>query len=87
MGNGLVIENNNGCANSLQVSCLHDVPEGHFSPGVPFVVKNITEDPVTLSVRLANQDDFIVTTFYPGWNPELLIEIEDIPADTLQWGY
>lgn len=79
--------NENGRVNSLQVSCLHDIPEGNFSPGRAFVVKNITEDAMELSVRLVDQDDFVTTQIYPGWNPELLIEIEDVPGDSLQYGY
>ena len=82
-----VIANDNGVANSLQVSVLHDIPEGNFSPGRAFVVKNITDDAVELSVRPVNQEDFVTTQIYPGWNPELLIELEDVPADTLQYGY
>lgn len=87
MDDSVVIKNENGCANSLQVSVLQDVPEGTFSPGRPFVVKNITDDAIQASVRLVNQENFVTTQIYPGWNPELLIEIEDVEADTLQYGY
>ena len=83
----VIIKNENGCPNSLQVSVLQDVPAGNFSPGRPVVVKNITDDAVQLSVRLVNQDNFVTTQIYPGWNPELIIEIEDVEADTLQYGY
>ena len=82
-----VLINENGCPNSLQVSTLHDVPEGDFAPGKPFVIKNITDDAFELEIRLANQDDFVTTQIYPGWNPELIVEIHDVVADTLQWGY
>lgn len=87
MGNETILINDNGCANSLQVSCLHDVPAGNFNIGRGFVIKNITDDEVTLSVRLISQTDFIDTKFYPGWNPEIIAEIEDAPSDTLQYGY
>lgn len=83
----VIIKNENGRANNLQVSCLHNIPEGNFSPGRAFVVKNITEDAIELSVRLVDQDDFVTTQIYPGWNPELFIELEDVPADSLQYGY
>jgi len=87
MGEKTIIINENGCPNSLQVSVLQDVPEGNFSPGRPVVIKNITDDAIQLSVRLVNQDNFVTTQIYPGWNPELIIEIEDVEADTLQYGY
>ena len=83
----VIVKNENGCANSLQVSVLQDIPEGNFSPGRPFVVKNITDDAILASVRPVNQENFVTTQIYPGWNPELLIAIEDVEADTLQYGY
>ena len=87
MAEKVLIQNENGIVNSLQVSCLHDIPEGNFNPGRPVVIKNITDDAVECSVRLVNQDDFVITQIYPGWNPELIAEIEDVPAQTLQYGY
>ena len=66
---------------------ISNVPEGDFAPGRPFVIKNITDDAFELEIRLANQDDFVTTQIYPGWNPELIVEIHDVVADTLQWGY
>lgn len=87
MAEKILLINENGCANSLQVSVLHDIPEGNFNPGRAFVVKNITEDAIEASVRLVNQEDFVTTLIYPGWNPELLAEIEDVIDGTLQYGY
>lgn len=81
------ILNDNNVVNNLQVSCLHDIPAGNFSPGRSFVVKNLTDDEVALNVRLVSQDDFVSTKLYPGWNPEILIEIEDVPDGVLQYGY
>ena len=54
-----------------------------------FVVKNEGED-VTLEVRLANNEDFVQTTFYNGWNVELVSEIkahDDAATLDLKWGY
>ena len=54
-----------------------------------FVVKNEGED-VTLEVRLTNNEEFIQTTFYNGWNVELVSEIkahEDAASLDLKWGY
>ena len=79
--------NENGCINSLQVSVLQSIPAGDFAPGRSFVVKNITDDEIELSVRLVNQENFVTTKIYPGWNPEIFIEIKNVEADTLQYGY
>ena len=54
-----------------------------------FVVKNEGED-VTLEVRLANNEEFVQTTFYNGWNVELVSEIkahDDAATLDLKWGY
>ena len=87
MDEKVAIINENGVVNSLQVSCLHNIPEGNFNPGRAVVVKNITDDAIECSIRLVNQEDFVTTQIYPGWNPELIAEIEDVPADSLQYGY
>lgn len=83
----VVIKNENGVVNSLQVSCLQDIPQGNFNPGRAVVIKNITDDAIECSVRLVNQENFVVTQIYPGWNPELIAEIEDVEEGTLQYGY
>ena len=87
MDEKIILINENGCPNSLQVSVLQDIPEGDFKPGRAFVVKNITDDAIQAEVRLVNQENFVTTQIYPGWNPELLAEIKDVEADTLQYGY
>lgn len=87
MDEKMILINENGCANSLQVSVLQDIPAGDFKPGRAFVVKNITDDAIQAEVRLVNQENFVTTQIYPGWNPELLAEIKDVEADTLQYGY
>lgn len=53
-----------------------------------FLVKNDGEDDVTLEVKLANTDEWIETTFYVGWNVEL---VKAVKAKTgtynLKYGY
>lgn len=55
-------------------------------------VFNIKNDGVslTLEVRLAGmkEDEFISTTFQPGWNPEIVKEVKKTSDYTnLKWGY
>lgn len=75
--------------NSLQVSWLKDMPAGNWKgvPGsYPVLVKNITQDEVLVQVKLCKGDDFVTTVLYPGWNPELIVAINNVPANTLQYG-
>lgn len=72
---------------SLQVSKLKAIPSGNFNPGIYFLIKNITEENISLEVRPAGQEDFITTVFYPGWNPEIIAEIKNVTSNQLQYGY
>lgn len=75
---------------SLQVSRLSLLPAGDFE--LPYgsnavLVKNITEDNVTVEVLLKDSEgQYVATVFYPGWNPELVIGIKAVPENTLQVG-
>lgn len=81
------IINRDETPNSLQVSVLHNVTAGNFFPGVKFLIKNITEETITIEIRPSGQKEFISTTLYPGWNPEICEEIKAATAGTLQYGY
>ena len=82
--------NQNERPSSLQVSRLSLLPAGDFE--LPYgsnavLVKNITEDNVTVEVLLKDSEgQYIATVFYPGWNPELVIGIKAVPENTLQVG-
>ena len=81
--------NQNERPTSLQVSRLWDIPAGDFivqKGNTPILLKNITEDSVTLEILLMDSNDYVSTVIYPGWNPELVIGIKSVPADTLQAG-
>lgn len=83
------IYNLNNDANSLQVSKLKNVPAGDFFIGKgrnPVLIKNITDDNITIETRLYNDTDFVTTVFYPGWNPELVAELKNVTVNTLQYG-
>lgn len=72
---------------SLQVSTLKNVPEGNFEPGMYFLLKNITEDNISIEVLPANSTEYISTVLYPGWNPELIKGVKNVVSNTLQYGY
>lgn len=82
--------NQNERPTSLQVSRLWLLPEGDFklTPGSkPVLIKNITEDNVTVEVSLKDSEgQYVSTVLYPGWNPELIIGIRNVPENTLQAG-
>ena len=82
--------NQNERPTSLQVSRLYLLPAGDFE--LPYgsnavLVKNITDDNVTVEVLLKDSEgQYVSTVFYPGWNPELVIGIKAVRESTLQVG-
>lgn len=84
------LRNRNARATSIQVSRLELLPAGKFEVNdkeLPVLIKNITADNVTAEIELVdNPGQYISTILYPGWNPELIIGIKNVPADTLQAG-
>lgn len=87
------IMNRGNFANSLQISEIGNIPSGEFSIDdmrggkLPFLVKNITEDPIEVEVILAGMEEPVTTVLYPGWNVELVKQVNNAEADTLQYGY
>lgn len=82
--------NQNERPTSLQVSRLWSLPKGSFElprGSKPVLIKNITEDNVTVQVLLRDSGGiYVPTILYPGWNPELIMGIRNIPENTLQAG-
>lgn len=76
-----------GAAVSLQVSSIGNIPAGNYEPGNIFLIKNITEDNITVEVLPATSNDYISTVLYPGWNPELVRGVKGVTANQLQYGY
>lgn len=72
----------------LQITYMMDI-SGDYQSESPFALKNITEENVSVTGRLAGMPEgsSITTPLAPGWNPELWVEIENAPASTLQIGY
>mgnify|MGYP006922251491 FL=1 len=88
------IYNRANAANSLQISIMgkvEAVAEFSISDGMggkePFLLKNITEDPIQVEVVLAGMEEPITTVLYSGWNVELVKQVNNAQADTLQYGY
>lgn len=90
---GNCIYNRANAANSLQISIMGNITGANFSipdgrgGKEPFLLKNITEDPITVEVVLAGMDEPITTVLYSGWNVELVKQVNNAVADTLQYGY
>lgn len=72
---------------SLQVGFLDNLKVGTFKSEGGFLVKNISQDNITCSVKMLSSDEAIETVFYPGWNPEIIKEITVETNNTLQYGY
>lgn len=88
------IYNRANAANSLQISIMgkvEAVAEFSISDGMggkePFLLKNITEYPIQVEVVLAGMEEPITTVLYSGWNVELVKQVNNAQADTLQYGY
>lgn len=72
---------------SLQITVLSNVPEGEHSSEYAFLLKNITEDNLTVEILPLNGDIWIQTVLYPGWNVELVRGVRNVTVNTLQYGY
>lgn len=87
---GMINLNQNERPTSLQVSKLKLLPAGNFelpTGSKPVLVKNITEENITAEVTLKDSEgQYISTVIYPGWNPELIVGIKGVPANSLQVG-
>lgn len=79
--------NKNHSVTSLQVSTLQDVPAGKdFELTSGFLIKNISDDDIQLTVIPLDGNEEITTIFYSGWNPELVKKIINVPSG-IQIGY
>lgn len=87
------LSNKSNVVNSLQIAIMGNVPAGNFSINdgkggkLPFLLKNISEDNITIDIIPAGQSNAINTVLYPGWNVELVVQVNGVTANTLQYGY
>lgn len=49
---------------------MKEVPSGNFNHGVNFLLKNISDDDVEVTIIPAGQKDSIKTILGVGWNPD-----------------
>lgn len=82
-----IIKNNSGIPVNIQISTPGDIPAGDCIPNRSFLIKNITEDNITITGRLAGNIQVLSTVVYPGWNPEIFYELENVVENTLKFGY
>ena len=83
---GVKLKTENGFHDlTVQIGSLWDI-KGSYLSNEPFAIKNLGEEPVSLEVKLVGMDDFITTTFYQGWNIELVVEVRNVPADAMIQG-
>ena len=59
---------------SLQITHIENLQEYNQEIDHIFLIKNLSESPIRLTVILADGNQ-IETTFSPGWNPELCLGI------------
>lgn len=77
---GVKLKSENGLYDlTVQIGNLWDIKDGFIS-NEPFAIKNCEESSIELEVKLVSMDDFILTTFYPGWNIELVVEVRNVPS-------
>lgn len=77
---------------NFQVARMGTIPSGNFNITVsgkkqPFLIKNITEDNVEVEIVPAGQTEAVTTILYPGWNVEIVNQINHALANTLQYGF
>lgn len=82
-----MIDSKNSEPVSLHIKKLMAVSGKVVKPMSGFLVKNISGGNLTLSVKMKDSNEYIETVFYPGWNPELIDEIEDVEENKIQIGY
>lgn len=69
------------------ITSLKNIKEGDFKPDRPVYIKNITNHNIRLLGKLTKSADYTDCIFCPGWNPELIVELLDVPENSLQQGY
>ena len=71
-----------------QISKLGVIPINGFEPNFTFLIKNNTDSNLLVNIKLANNEEYIITTIYPGWNPEICSGINYLGSlGDLQFGY
>lgn len=86
------ITNRANAVNSFQISVLGSIDKANFNlpdgkgGELGFLIKNNTEDPISVEIIPYSMDSSITTTMYPGWNVEVVREVVN-QVEGLQYGY
>lgn len=88
----MTTENYQGFTESLQVSYMKAVPalaqDEEFKAGKQFIIKNVSGGELEVNILPRGNGDYITTTLFPGWNPEIVKAIKgEVSAGQLQIGY
>lgn len=81
------MNNRDGQEVSLQVSNIGNIPAGDFNPGRVFLIKNITDNNLRVTIKPAGTGKEIETILYPGWNAELVTAVIGATESQLQYGW
>lgn len=87
-----LITNRANAVNSFQISVIGNITGSNFklSDGkggeLGFLLKNITEEPITVDIVPYSIDIAVTTVIYPGWNVEIVREVKS-NVEGLQYGY
>lgn len=86
------IINRANATNSFQISVIGNVDKANFTlpdgqgGELGFLLKNNTEEPMSIELIPYSMDTSVVTIIYPGWNVELVREVVN-QVEGLQYGY
>lgn len=86
------ITNRANTVNSFQISVIGEIDKPNFSlpdgmgGKLGFLIKNITDDPMSVELVPYSMGHSVTTTLYPGWNVELVKEVVT-QIEGLQYGY
>lgn len=73
---------------NIQITKLGNVTGGEFKiPPQSFMLKNLTDDFLRVTIQLVDEKDPISTILEPGWNPEMCKKVLNAAPGTLQYGY
>lgn len=81
------IHNENERTISLQVSKMKQLPAGDYTQEQAFLIKNISGQEISLEILLADDVDYLETTIMPGWNPEMVKGVRNVPENSIQIGW
>lgn len=86
------ITNRANAVNSFQISVIGNITNPNFKLDdgkggeLGFLIKNITEEPISVDIVPYSMNTAVTTVIYPGWNVEIVREVKS-SVEGLQYGY